>query len=307
MKVAAVVLNFNSARRTIECCEHMTDDSSGLSVIVVDNGSWDADLAMLREFCCARGVQLIVAPENRGYSSGNNLGIAAALTAGARHVLIVNPDVLISPEDIARLSCALGADSRALFCGPKVLNAEGRVDVFAQRFRNHDISAVYLLKYPLSLLCRPFTRRYFNSERDFNQSTPCITTSGCCVMFKREYFDLFGLFDEDFFLYSEEVIWGTNVARSAPGQTCLYVGDASAIHDHPGRPGAASAVTVRNRMRSDLIYCHKYLKCRRRQVLGLAFYYWLAYHAFAIRKKDFRKSRSEFCDDLRGALGRYQR
>ena len=307
MKIGAIVLNYNTALRAIECCKYMTVGNSELMIVVVDNGSSAADLAVLRDHCAAHEIQLVVSPVNRGYSAGNNMGISVALESDCSHVLIVNPDVLISPEDVKRLSDALGDYPGALFCGPKIIGADGRIDVRAQRFQSHDLVATYLLKFPLSRLCRGFSDRYFNSRRDFELICQCTTSSGCCVMFKREYFEMFGLFDEEFFLYSEEVVWGFNIAQSPLSLTSLYVGTASAIHDHEKNYAEVSPTTIRNRMRSDLIFCRKYLRCDRSQVLGLVLYYRAAYYAYAIWKRDFREQLPRFSAELQEVMRRYGR
>jgi GT2 family glycosyltransferase len=69
-------------------------------LLVVDNGSPDGSgPALARDLDGDEFVQL---KRNTGYTGGNNAGIRKALARGASHVLLLNPDVRLGPDTVAR-------------------------------------------------------------------------------------------------------------------------------------------------------------------------------------------------------------
>lgn len=276
-EVAAVILNYNSAELTVQLCEELLGFELRPCVLVVDNCSEKPDFEVLRRYGDSRPeIELIRAEENSGYSAGNNLGISRALEEGYDYVLVVNPDASISEQSLGNMLKRMSHEPDVLFCGPRILDANGEMDRYAQRFQPHDLKALYFTKYPIARFkWNSCTRRYFGLDSDRSRDSYCATVSGCCVLFDRKYFEIFGLFDEDFFLYSEEVVWGHNVATA--GFRCLYVADATATHDHPLVQRQTSFTTFSNRLRSDLVYCRKYLGVSRMRILPLLAYYYAAF------------------------------
>jgi GT2 family glycosyltransferase len=69
-------------------------------LLVVDNGSPDGSgSALARDLSGDEFVQL---KRNTGYTGGNNAAIRLALARGASHVLLLNPDVRLKPDTVAR-------------------------------------------------------------------------------------------------------------------------------------------------------------------------------------------------------------
>lgn len=291
-KIGAVVLNYNTSELTLRCCRKLGESLPKENIVLVDNCSNDSEQLGLDRLS-ENDFVLIRANGNRGYSAGNNLGINRLLSNNVDYILIVNPDVAIERKDIESLLEKVSQDDKALFAGPRIVDGAGRTDVFAQIFRPWNFKAVLFSKYPFSQIGLFGIRRgYFRCKRDFSVSEKCFTVSGCCVLFKSQYFRTFGLFDEDFFLYNEEVVWGHN-AHSA-GCHALYVGEATAVHDHPKKQRKTKPGTVIQRMRSNLIYLEKYLHCGSIQKKLLALYYTAAYNYLSFSNPEFKKRKSEF-------------
>lgn len=298
--VGAVVLNFNSSELAERCWRKLSEAIPKGNIAVVDNCSEPTDVEKLRKLA-GEGMFLIEASRNKGYSAGNNLGIRWLMQQGVDFILVVNPDVLIEEKAIVALLEGLERDPEALFAGPKIVDAEGRVDVFAQTFLPWDFKAVLCSKYPLSKLNLFGIRSsYYRCERDFDANARVFSVSGCCVAFKAWYFELFRSFDEDFFLYNEEVIWGCNAA--SVGCHGLYVGKAIALHDHPKIPRATKPSTVIQRMRSNLIYLEKYQHCRMFKKRLLAAYYTAAYTYLSIGNREFKRMKPNFLSARKSAL-----
>lgn len=291
-KAGAVVLNYNTSELTAKCCRRLHESLPVENIVVVDNCSTESERAKLK-LLTNEGFAFVQATRNRGYSAGNNLGIRHLLSKGVDYIFIVNPDVIIAREDVDILLDRAAEDDRALFVGPRIVDVQGQTDTFAQTFKLWNFAAVLFSKYPFSQLgLFGIKRKYYRCERDFSITEPCFSVSGCCVLFKTKYFDLFNRFDEDFFLYNEEVVWGHNAFSS--GYHALYVGEATAIHDHPKNQRKSKPSTVIQRMRSNLLYLDKYLHCNRLKKELLALYYTAAYNYLSLSNPEFKERKGEF-------------
>jgi GT2 family glycosyltransferase len=99
--VFAIVLNYCSLEDTLGCVSRVrASRGADVRVLVMDNASPDGSgLALARQLPADEFVQL---KRNTGYAGGNNAGIRLAIARGARHVLVLNPDVRVGPKAVAR-------------------------------------------------------------------------------------------------------------------------------------------------------------------------------------------------------------
>lgn len=297
--VGIVILNYNCSDETLQCISVIEESLNNLNykIFIVDNFSKLEEKNKLLNIENER-VNIIFAPKNGGYSYGNNLGIKRALDNGCKNILIINPDVIIKAEAIEYMNNELNKNDKILFVGPKIVDSKLCIDKHAQRFQQHNLVMCYMLKFPLSKLnIGGCITKYFNSNRNFDENMEIYTTSGCCVMFSNKYFEKFGLFDEDFFMFSEEVIWGKNI-HDTEDFKAMYLGQVTAIHNHPQNRLKTKPYVITNRMMSDFIFCKKYLKCNNMQLIPLIGYYIITYLSFSLIRKEFR----EYCENFIGAV-----
>src|SRR5206468_1467877 len=112
VRVTAVVVHWQDVEDTRGCVASL---EPGTDVVVVDNASREP----VGDAFAGRATSLH-SPENLGYAGGANLGIRAALAAGAEVVLVLNNDARVRPGATAAACQALGADQRIAAVGPKV-------------------------------------------------------------------------------------------------------------------------------------------------------------------------------------------
>lgn len=221
----AVVLNWNRKEVTLRCVEALRRARPAPpAIVLVDNGSTDGSPAFLREAC--PDVDLIEAGANLGYAGGNNLGIKRALGHGAARVLILNNDVEVEPDCIARLETALDRDPAVGAAGPLIVlprDADQPPRIWAaggELSHRENVSRL-----------RGFGRRVngqFSAEEDVDY------LPGCAILLRREAIDRVGLLDEDYFCYMEDVDLGQRIREA--GFVNRLVPSAIAVH-------AASAST----------------------------------------------------------------
>jgi len=226
VRVSAVIVHWQDPADTLGCVESVRAEP-GVDVLVVDNGSREplGDTLAGRATCIRN-------PENLGYAGGANLGIRAALAAGADVVLLLNNDVRLRPGATAAALATLASDPRVAVVGPKVLARE-------------DPSRLWLawgdVTYGQSLVALRGAGEpdgpAWGSRRDVDW------IAGCTMWISREALAAIGLLDEDFFAYHEEVDWCTR-ARAA-GWRVVYAPDAVVTHTGRGAAGGRASIRIR--------------------------------------------------------------
>jgi GT2 family glycosyltransferase len=225
--VSVVVVTYD-AMPWIERC---LDSVRGYEVIVVDHGSTDGTLDLVRErFPEAR----VIEQENRGMGGGNNAG----MRAGQRpYTLLLNSDAWVVGEAVERLAAYLDAHPGVAVAGPRLQNPDGSLQRSARGYPTLWRLATeyfYLRKLaPRSNLLNAF---YGGSFR-YDQTSEVETLYGAALLVRRAAADHVGLFDEAFFMFSEETDW-TYRFRQA-GWSVVFVADADVVHvggaSHGGR------------------------------------------------------------------------
>jgi len=216
LRVAAVVVNWNGGEDNLLCLESLYAQGATLErVFFVDNascdGSWERVVARFPQ------VELLRNARNLGFGAGANLGIAAALRAGAEAVLLVNNDVTLAAGALATLAGALETHREAGLVGPRVLlrSAPGRIWAAGGRLTwRQNLTTLIGHGQP-------------DGER-WQRTFAVDYLTGCALLVRREVFEHVGAFDADFFAYSEDVDLGLRAARA--GFRSLLVGEASALH-----------------------------------------------------------------------------
>lgn len=260
MKLSIVILNYKSQGHLRQGLRFLRTYKFPFSVelIVVDNGSGDdsADVTS-KEYPEATFVGL---PKNRGYSTGNNVGLRQAT---GDFVMILNPDTSVYPGAIERLVQYLEHHPRVGLVAPKLINPDGSTQLSGALFQSFWIplwrrSCLGNMPGPKHQL-----QKFFIADWDRRSSRPVGWALGACFMIRRQAMEEVGLFDERFFLYFEDVdycrrMWEKNweVHYVAEAEMIHYLSRTSAVN--PGVSGVLSYAT-RIHIRSWLKYTKKYL------------------------------------------------
>jgi N-acetylglucosaminyl-diphospho-decaprenol L-rhamnosyltransferase len=224
---SAVVVTHNALPWIEQCLESVR----GEEVVVVDNGSTDGTVALVREqFPQAQ----LVEQENLGLAAGWNAGMAAA---SGRYFLILNSDAWMTDGSLERLVAFADARPDAAVVGPRLLNTDGTLQRSVRGFPTlWRLATEYLFLRklaPRSGLLNAFYAGGF----DHDQVRDVEVVMGACMLVRREAVEQVGPLDETFFLFSEETDWCWRFGQGGwkvvffPGAECVHVGGAS----HGGR------------------------------------------------------------------------
>lgn len=200
-----IVLNYNDADVTKNFVDHIKKLDNISTIIVVDNASTDDSLVKLESLRDNR-THLISTTYNGGYGYGNNIGLKYLYEhLHSKYTLIANPDTEITNEALAALEEFLSCHNEYLMVAPQMLNSKGIVQ------KNGYFKIPSTIKYILSFgvlfskFCNPF--RYRNIDELSNYlDVDCL--AGSLLMVDTDRMVQHCLYDENIFLYCEEIVLG---------------------------------------------------------------------------------------------------
>lgn len=227
-RVSVVVVAYNGLPWIERCLESIGDEHE---LIVVDHGSTDGTLDLVRDrFPLAR----IVEQPNRGMGGGNNAGMRVAT---GRYHLLLNSDAWPLAGAVERLADFADEHPQAAVVGPRLRNLDGSLQRSVRAFPTlWRLATEYLFLRKLAPKTDALNALY-GGGFDHESVREADWLFGACLLVRREAADAVGLFDEDFFMFSEEVDWCYRFRRAGwevlffPGAEVIHVGGAS----HGGR------------------------------------------------------------------------
>lgn len=208
IKVATIIINYNSLPQTKECLASLEKSHQGkfsLKIIVVDNASEDfSEKALKAEF---PNVTIISLPENTGFTGGNNIGIEKALEIDCKYLFLLNNDTLIDPQCISTLIEGMESDKSIGIMGPKIYFEKGyeyHRDRYTEAQRGKVIwYAGGIIDWQDVL----FTHKGLDEvdHGQYNKIEETQFVSGCAMIIRGDIIRKIGNFDNRYFLYLEDV------------------------------------------------------------------------------------------------------
>lgn len=224
MKLSIVILSWNTLTLTKQCLNSLikeVEEVREVEVIIVENGSTDGSLEMVKEMMGLKieglEIQLIRNKENVGFTKGNNQGINKAK---GKYIMLLNSDTIVKPNSITKLINYLDKNLGVDCIAPRLLNMDGTFQKNCGHFPNLSIVFIMLFKEHFGGSDRV---RYAPLKSDFTD-----WMMGAAFIARREVFDKIGGLDESIFMYMEEVDWFYRAYKAGFKSYCLT--DAEIIH-----------------------------------------------------------------------------
>jgi N-acetylglucosaminyl-diphospho-decaprenol L-rhamnosyltransferase len=197
--VSVIVVTLNALPYIDQCL----DSVRGLETVVVDHGSTDGTLELVRE----RYPEVkLVEQENLGLAAGWNRGMQEASASG-RWFLILNADAWMQEGAVERLFAFAEAHPDAALVGPRLRFPDGQLQRTVRAFPTQwRLATEFLFLRKLAPRSRLFNAFYADGF-DHDEEREADFLMGACMLVRRRAVDEVGPLDEGYFLFSEESDW----------------------------------------------------------------------------------------------------
>ena len=254
MRLSVCIVNWNTRDFLRECLTsllHFPPVNDEMEIIVVDNASADGSAEMVAaEF---PDVLLIAFPANLGYAEGNNLALKRA---GGDALLLLNPDVVVHPESLARAAEFAASHPKFGAFGCRLVGTDGKTQSSLRSFP--DPSPVLWEYLGLSRL---FPKsRVFGAYRmtwfDYNTVIEADQPMGSFLWISRAAYEAIGGLDTQFPIFFNEVDWCRRAKQG--GFSIYYTPNVVVTHYGGGSTRQVKAGMVRESHRSLLRFYDKH-------------------------------------------------
>ena len=215
MELSIIIVNYNGKHFLKDCIESINIYCSSISyeIIIIDNNSKDGSQKFIRSNYSE--IRLFEEKANLGFGEANNIGVK---NAKGENILLLNNDTILLQDIKLVVEEIKKKDIGAV--GVKMLNGNKEYTLSVGKFPK----PLNLLKLSnLNDKRKEFITGNFNKRR-----YEVDWISGSFMMIKKENWDLVNGFDEDFFMYVEDVDLCKRI--SDLGEKIIFLSDISYIH-----------------------------------------------------------------------------
>ena len=226
MQLSVIILNYN-VRFFLEQCvlsvQKALQDIDG-EIIVIDNNSTDDSCAMMKKLFPS--ITLIENKENLGFPKGNNIGVAQAK---GEYLCILNPDTVVAEDSFTKILAFAKSKTNLGIVGCKLIDGTGAFLPESKRgvptpwVAFTKIFGLYKI-FPNNSLFN----RYYAQHLSPYQTGKVDILVGAFMVLKRELYNEIGGFDENCFMYSDDI--DLSYMALQRGKENYYFHETSVIH-----------------------------------------------------------------------------
>ena len=216
MKLSVIILNYN-VRYFLEQCIRSVQiaiRNMDAEIIVIDNDSKDGSCDMVKNFFPS--VKLIENYENLGFSKANNQAVAVAT---GEYLCILNPDTAVAEDTFQKAFEYAECINNMGALGVYLMDGTG--NFLPESKRNLPTPKVSLMKLT------GFSNKYYSKLKE-TESGEVDVLVGAFMLLKRSLYNQVGGFDEDYFMYGEDIDLSYKIAQA--GYKNHYLGSTTVLH-----------------------------------------------------------------------------
>ena len=231
-----IIVDYNSIKNTIEyvlSCKESLGTLGASHIVILENGAFDGTLDELCSYfgnyeTCeiseieqkiykfSNGFQEILycfSGDNLGYAKGNNLAISIAASVwNDPYYIVSNNDLVFKDQiDLTLVDKIFKEDDSVGVIGPSIITPNGETQS-PRRWQSatHRLILNYWILSLSGIFSERLRNKLFNSFANDTiieaKSGVCAWVSGCFMFIRAEAFQKCNMFDENTFLYAEEMI-----------------------------------------------------------------------------------------------------
>ncbi len=192
-RVSIIIINFNGLEDTIECLESLREIRyPNYQITLVDNASAGDDIDVLKTKY-GNWIEIIKNKENLGFAGANNVAIKNVLNGNFDYILFLNNDTIVQPIFLDHLVAAAQNYPEVGLLTPKICYYSTPNRIWMAGGCLNRIRATG---------CSIGEGK---NKRRYNRDRYVTFASGCCILARKAVFKKIGLWDENYFLYLEDV------------------------------------------------------------------------------------------------------
>lgn len=226
-QATVLIVNYNSGQWLNRCLTALLQSATGsLKVLILDNASTDGSVA---EVVSMSNVVIEFSETNIGFANGIN---RLADRVDTEYLLVLNPDCILSPNDLARLIVELETHPKAAMASGRIFNLDGSEQRGSRR----------QLPDPSRVVRELMGRHYSGTGIDLTDQPSPIepsdveAVSGACMLLKTSVFKDLGGFDSAYPMHFEDLDLMARIGeagysiRLVPDVTISHAGSISSNH-----------------------------------------------------------------------------
>lgn len=261
MELTIIIVNFNTSALLQKCLNSVFSSSfflknpSSCEVYVVDNASTDGSIDLVKEHFPR--VNLIINKTNLGFARANNVAIRKAK---GKLILLLNSDTQLQPNALDESIAAINSDKKAAIVGAALFNGDGTIQSsfgFLPQLVKIFYWMLFIDDLPFaSYILKPY---HFHNNKYYTQKLIVEWVTGAFFLIKKNIAEKVGYFDENIFMYGEEVEWCYRITKS--GFKVIYAPSAIVLHEK-GASGIGANAGIVEEFRS-ILYLYKKHKSKK--------------------------------------------
>jgi len=224
--LSVIIVNYNSKLLIEECLVSVKKATAGIDheIIVVDNNSTDGSKDDLpAKF---NSVKFIFNKENTGFAKACNKGFK---NSSGKYILFLNPDTLLSDTCLRDCISFFETHPDAGAVGVRMTDGKQKFLKESKRGEPTPVASFYRLFGFASLFSgSKIFAKYYQGHLPEKEDNAVEILSGAFMMVRREVFEKVNGFDEDFFMYGEDIDLSIRILRS--GYRNYYLGTITITH-----------------------------------------------------------------------------
>jgi O-antigen biosynthesis protein len=226
VQLSVIIVNYNVKYFLEHCLISVLAACKNIEaqIIVVDNASTDGSIALVQQKYPT--VISIANTNNVGFAKANNQGVAIAT---GQYILFLNPDTIVPEDAFEKCMATMNADATIGGLGVTLIDGKGQYLPESKRgFPN--ASTAFFKIFGINNLFKKsaYFNSYYMGHLPASLSNYVDVLVGCYMMMPKSLIDCIGAFDEDYFMYGEDIDLSYKITKA--GFKNYYYADVAIIH-----------------------------------------------------------------------------
>ncbi len=253
MKLSASIVLYNTK---IEDLKRVIDSyfayQGEKQLFLVDNSPSD-ELKNIVAMYPNKEIHYIFNNANMGYGKAHNIAIRKSIEQGQPYHIILNPDIIIEKGALEKLTDYMEQHPEVGNIMPKIIYPDGELQYLCKLLPS-PIDLIFRRFIPVKKWKEAINKKYELHSFGYDKIMNVPNLSGCFMFLRTEVLKQVGLFDENIFMYLEDIDLNRRIYSK---YKTIYYPEATVIHEHQ-KESYKSKKLLKAHIKSAIYYFNKY-------------------------------------------------